>query len=176
MRIGNQVATGVAIQNPFTFYYVQNNDWSSSHSYQFWNKNFTNDPGVTNATTKKTIYSPSPTGFVEPKTAAFNYFSLTSDYTDNLSNFNVIGSFSSGWNFRANTIGGAIFFNALGMRSTEHANRDGELISSNEQCYYWTCGTSDSSLGRCLGFSYFHISPIGKNTRSNGFICRSVKY
>ena len=76
-RISGYQATATAIQNPFTFYYVSNGDWSSSHSYQFWNKNFTAAASVNNTETLKTIYSPSPSGYVEPKTAAYTFLIST---------------------------------------------------------------------------------------------------
>ena len=80
-RIRGAQATSIAIQFPFTFYYVPTNDWSSTHSYQFWNKNFTTAVGINNEETIKTIYSPSPSGFVEPKTAAFTGFTSTGGNT-----------------------------------------------------------------------------------------------
>ena len=95
-RINSFISTGGAIQAPFIFYYVENNDWSESHNYDFWNKNFTGAVGMNNDATLKTIYSPSPSGFVEPKTAAFTGFTSTGGNTTNRGQFNVSGSFNKG--------------------------------------------------------------------------------
>ena len=51
------VAIATAIQCPFTFYNVNGgsgaSDWSTSHNYDYWNKNFTSSVGVNNYETKK---------------------------------------------------------------------------------------------------------------------------
>ena len=63
----------------------------------------------------KTIYSPSPTSYVEPRTAAFTGFTTNGGYTTSISDFNVNSSFNNGWNFycQTNHQGGTIFFSAL---------------------------------------------------------------
>ena len=173
MRVGGYQATSTAIQNPFTFYYVSNNDWSSSHSFQFWNKNFTSDPGITNAATAKTIYSPSPSGFVEPKTAAFTGFTSTGDYTNNSSQFNVSGIWNRGWNFYTNgwKTGNTIFFDALGYRDTYN----GAVVDVGGGGLFWASGASSASLGRYLDFHSGYMNPQGTLYRSFGFSVRPVK-
>jgi hypothetical protein len=176
LRIGNQVATGVAIQNPFTFYYVNNNDWSSSHSYQFWNKNFTNAVWENNEVTLKTIYSTSPSGFVEPKAAAFTGFTSTGSGTTNSSQFNISGSFNKGWNFYTNgwNVGGTIFFNAGGTRDVTNSN--GNILYVGERGKYWTVGaTSTSRAGRLANYSLYYIYPYDAYYRALGHNCWPVK-
>ena len=174
MRISGYQATATAIQNPFTFYYVSDNDWNDSHSYQFWNKNFTSDPGITNAATAKTIYSPSPSGFVEPKTAAFTGFTSTGGNSTNSSQFNVSGSFTKGWNFCTNgwKTGNTIFFDALGYRDTYSA---GAVVVVGGGGYFWASGASSASIGRGFGIYSGYVNPQHAGVRSYGFSIRSVK-
>ena len=176
MRINSYASTGQAIQAPFTFYYVRDNDWSSSHSYQFWNKNFTSDPGITNAATAKTIYSPSPSGFVEPKTAAFTGFTSTGGNTTNSSQFNVSGSFTKGWNFYTNgwKTGSTIFFDALGFRDT-YNGATGAVVGVGGAGFFWASGASSASIGRNLGFLSGIVFPQRTDVRSYGCSVRSVK-
>ena len=174
MRINSYVSTGQAIQNPFTFYYVQNNDWSSSHSYQFWNKNFTSDPGITNAAIAKTIYSPSPSGYVEPKTAAFTGFTSTGGDTSNSSQFNVSGSFNMGFYFYTNRwkTGSTIFFYGLGYRATPNG---GFVVSIGAEGNFWSSGASSTTEGRNLTVNSGYVFPQRSNGRSYGFSVRPVK-
>ena len=176
LRINSYASTGQAIQAPFTFYYVRDNDWSSSHSYQFWNKNFTSDPGITNAATAKTIYSPSPSGFVEPKTAAFTGFTSTGGNTTNSSQFNVSGIWNRGWNFYTNgwKTGSTIFFDGLGLRDT-YNGATGAVVGVGEGGLFWASGASSASYGRYLIFGSGYVYPQGTHLRSCGFSVRSVK-
>ena len=175
LRIGGFQATGTAIQNPFAFYYVNNNDWSSTHSYQFWNKNFTAVASVNNTETVKTIYSPSPSGYVEPKTAAFTGFTSTGGNTKNSSQFNVSGSFTKGWNFYTNgwKTGNTIFFDALGYRDT-YNGATGAVGAVGGAGGFWASGASSASNGRGLYFNSGYVSPQGAGFRSYGFSVRPV--
>ena len=181
MKVSGFQETSTAIQNPFTFYYVQNNDWSSSHSYQFWNKNFTGAVGMNNDETLKTIYSPSPSGFVEPKTAAFTGFTSTGGNTNNVSQFNVSGSFNKGWNLYTNgwKTGDIIFINALlGYRDCYKDNSipEGNIYKANTQNenYYWTVGSSKTTLGYSLAILHKLIFPQNDDYKSYGFNVLSV--
>ena len=167
-RIASQVSTGTAVQSPFTFYNAINNDWSATHNYDYWNIHL---PSTDN-TVIKTIYDPGISGFVTPKSNSYNNFTTNSDYTTNSSQFNVVGNFAKGWYFYSNTSAGKIFFHALGIRDTE--GDDGKLVGVNSRCYYWAAGTDQSNRAACLGFSTSHMSPIGRNIKSSGFIYRPV--
>ena len=179
LRINSYASTGQAIQAPFTFYYVRDNDWSESHNWDYWNKNFTSDPGITNAATAKTIYSPSPSGFVEPKTAAFTGFTSTGANTNNSSQFNVSGSFTKGWNFYTNgwKTGSTIFFDALGLRDTYsgRSSGTGAVVRVGEEVHFWASGASSASFGRLLDFGSGGVDPQIANARSYGFSVRPVK-
>ena len=176
MRINSYASTGQAIQTPFTFYYVNNNDWSSSHSYQFWNKNFTGAVGINNDVTLKTIYSPSPSGFVEPKTAAFTGFTSTGASTQNSSQYNVSGSFNQGYFFYTNgwKTGSTIFFDGLGYRDTYNGGT-GAVVTVGAEGIFWSAGALSTFVGRGLGFGSGYVSSQSTGLRSYGFSVRSVK-
>ena len=175
-RISGAQATATAIQNPFTFYYVNNNDWSSSHSYQFWNKNFTAAASVNNTETLKTIYSPSPSGFVEPKTAAFTGFTSTGGNSTNSSQFNVSGIWNRGWNFYTNgwKTGSTIFFDALGYRDTYNGGT-GAVVTVGVGGVFWSAGASSTSNGRSLYSYSSFVTPQDSGVRSYGFSIKTVK-
>ena len=172
MRISGFQATSTTIQNPFTFYYVQDNDWSSSHSYQFWNKNFTGASGVNNDVTLKTIYSPSPSSYVEPKTAAFTAFTSTGGNTGNGGQFNVSGSWNKGWHFYTNGwyTGNTIFFNALGIRDVfSGRSGTGAIAFINENGDYWAIGSSTTANAHSIVFGTGMVYPQSMDGRSYGF-------
>ena len=174
-RISGYQSTATAIKNPFIFYYVQNDDWSSSHSYQFWNKNFTSATGVVNTTTLKTIYDPAISGFVEPKTAAFTYFTSDGSNTFNASLFNISGGFNKGWNFYTTgwKTGNTIFFGAIGYRDTYSSATGGIMVVNLEVCY-WQAGAASTTYGRYMGLSSSAIFPQHAGNRSYGLSCRPV--
>ena len=176
-KIRTQVSIGTAIQSPFTFY-CNESDWNSSHSYQFWNKNFTAATGVNNTATIKTIYSPSPSGYVEPKTAAFTGFTSTGGNVVNANQFNVNGAWDKGLNFYTNgwKTGGTIFLAALGFRDI-YLNRptaNGEIGGANDSGLYWTAGARTTTFGRFFYFYTGGLYPDNGDYRSAGFTCRSV--
>ncbi len=179
-RVNNFVSTGQAIQAPFTFYYVQDNDWNDSHNFQFWNKNFStdSDPGITNTATAKTIYDPSVSGFALPRTATFTNFTSSGDNTSNSGQFNVSGSFNKGWNFYTNgwRTGSTIFFHSLGFRDTNRGRgATGNLGYSFECGFYWLSGAYSASAGRYLDLSSGWVGPNDSRDRSDGNLVRPTK-
>ena len=175
-RIRGAQATSIAIQFPFTFYYVPTNDWSSTHSYQLWNKNFTTAVGTNNEETIKTIYSPSTSGFVEPKTAAFIGFTSTGGNTTTKSQFNVNGSFTNEWNFYTNgwKTGSSIFFYAAGYRNTYNSG-NGTVMNVGKAGCFWSAGGASTVGGHHLYFNSGYVYPQKANNRSVGASVRSVK-
>ena len=175
LRINSYASTGQAILAPFTLYYVSNNDWSSTHNYDYWNKNFTSAVGVNNDATLKTIYSPSPSGYVEPKTAAFTGFTSTGANTNNSSQFNVSGSFNKGFYFYTNgwKTGSTIFFDGLGYRDTH--NCAGAVVYVGGGGEFWSAGASSTSNGRNLSFRSGLVYPQNTDYCSYGFSVRPVK-
>ena len=180
MRINSYASTGQAIKAPFTFYYVQDNDWNDSHNFQFWNKNFStnSDAGITNTATLKTVYDPSVSGFALPRTAAFTGFTSSGDNTVNIDEFNVSGSFTKGWNFYVNgwRTGSTIFFHALGLRNTYSGSSGiGNVAFVSEMIgREWTSGTYSDSDGRNFGFASKDMGPQHMSPRSRGYVVRSA--
>jgi hypothetical protein len=147
-RTNSQVSTGQAIQNPFTFYYVQNGDWSSSHNWDYWNINFTGSAGHNNTETVKTIYDPSVSGFCLPRTAAFTGFTKNGSNTGNYDDYNVNGLFEGGWNFYTIgwKLGGTIFFHALGFRDTFNGRGGNGSISYVSHTGLYNSSGANSSV------------------------------
>ena len=145
----------MAILHPNIYYFILDASWSAVNSLEYWNKGNTATT-VNNNTVHKTIYSPSPSSFSEPKTAAFTGF--TSSGGNQTSGFNVNGGFNKGWNFycQPNATGGTIYFSALGFRDvvSAHTNTSnaGSLSSVGVIGLYWSAGTSDTP--KAYGMSY----------------------
>ena len=179
MRINSYASTAQAIKAPFTFYYVQDNDWSESHNWDYWNKNFTSAASVDNTVTTKTIYDPSVSGFTLPRTAAFTNFTSSGNNTSNGGEFNVSGSFNKGWNFYVNgwRTGSTVFFHALGFRDTYsgRSSGTGAVAYVGEYGDYWSAGAYSASHGRYLDFISGSVLPQFTNYRSYGFSVRPVK-
>ena len=179
MRINSYASTAQAIKAPFTFYYVRDNDWSESHNWDYWNKNFTSAASVDNTVTVKTIYDPSVSGFTLPRTAAFTNFTSSGNNTSNGGEFNVSGSFNKGWNFYVNgwRTGSTVFFHALGFRDTYsgRSSGTGAVAYVGENGSFWSAGACSASLGRFLGFGSGLVNPQRWDNRSAGHTVRSVK-
>ena len=161
-RVSTLASTSTAIKNPFSFYYINDNGWTTNHKWDFWNINFTNAASVNNTATIKTIYDPSITGFTLPKTAAFTGFTSTGGDTNNSSQYNVNGSYSKGWNFLTGVNNSTIFFESLGIRNvyTGRPKSDGYIISVTERGFYWTSGSYSINFARYLDFANDHITII----------------
>ena len=178
LRINSYASTAQAIKAPFTFYYVRDNDWSESHNWDYWNKNFTSTASVDNTVTTKTIYDPSVSGFTLPRTAAFTGFTSSGYNTTNGGEFNVSGSFNKGWNFYVNgwRTGSTVFFHALGIRDTYsgRSSGTGAVAYVGEAGNYWSAGAYSASDGRILTFDSGGVRPHNWGLRSYGRTVRSV--
>ena len=175
--INSYASTEQAIQNPFSFYFVMDKDWSSTHNYDYWNINFTSGVGVNNVTILKTVYDPSISGFTLPKTAAFTGFTSTGSSSQNANQFNVNGSFDRGWNFYTNgwKTGGLVYFYGLGNREVYGVNY-GKIVYVEKEGFYWSCGTQSDSGGGSLDLGANFVTTLSRgNCRSSGFNCRPVK-
>ena len=175
-RTKSFVSTEGAIQAPFTFYYINEKDWSLSHNWDYWNINFTSAvTSVNNTATIKTIYDPAPLGFTLPKTAAFTAFTKTGEETTNSSYFNVSGTYDKGWNFYTNgwKNGNTIFFATLGYRNT-YSYGNGNISGVWREGYYWAVGASSTSYGRVMDLLSDIILPQRADYRSCGFSARAV--
>ena len=170
------MSTGTAVQSPFTFYYSSNNDWSSSHNYDYWNINFTSAADANNTATIKTIYDPSPTSFTLPKTAAFTGFSTTGGNTSNSSQFNVSGSFNKGWYFLTGVNSGILFLNTFGYRDVwSGRSANGEIRSVCVEGNYLCSGAMSLSAECRLCFTSNYLYVYGGEGKSYGAAIQSVK-
>jgi len=162
--VGDGVATNVAIMHPNIMYV--SNSWSSNNSLEFWNKG-NSVSTYNNNQVYKTIYSPSPTGFVEPKSAIFTGFTYSGANSGSVSGFNVSGSFNKGWNFysQPNSSGTTILFYAFGWRSWN----SGQVGLVNNRGNYWSSGPA-----RDLYFDSGNVWPQYGDLRSYGFTSWSV--
>ena len=174
------VATNVAILHPNIFYFVLDASWSADNKYDFWNKNYT-DATVNNYEVKKTIYSPSPTGYAEPKTAAFIGFTTTRNNSGTASEFNVSGGFNKGWNFycQPKFQGNTIFFSALGFRDVYsgrvNTSNPGAVADVSGSGNDWSAGPSSASTyARNLGFYSGGVRPQNEGYRAFGLAVRSA--
>ena len=148
---------------------INASNWNTS--LELWNKG-NNVTTVNNNTVYKTIYSPSPTGFVEPKTAAYTGFTTTGAWTNNRALFNVSGTFVKGWNFFClpNLSGSTIFFPALGCFSSNNSLLD----KFSTLGFYWTAGRTTTINAQDLDFSSGSVSPQGEYTSTFGLTMLSA--
>ena len=164
------VATNVAILHPNIFYFVIDASWSSYNSLEFWNKGNT-DVTVNNNPVKKTIYSPSPTGFVEPKAMSFSGFTTS----------NIYGVFSNGYNFYSNFNGTGItiFFAALGMRDVYSgrmgiSNAGTITLYGSDGDYRTSDPTAKTTNAYYLHFYLGYVGPHDEFGRADGWATRAV--
>ena len=179
------VTTDKAIQNPHIFHYIQNADWCTNHSNEFWDVG-NSDNGLYDAATHKSVksvYDPSPVGYKTPEPAAWTRFTTynNGDNTSSLDDFNVANnsSFSAdgGWNFftQADGNGNWDLWHALGIRDVySRRTGTGGLFLVGSGGYYWSCGPSSGVDGRYLDFDQSYVGPLNDGFRAYGFSVRPV--
>ncbi len=167
----------MAIQHPNIYYFIIDSNWSSTNNLEYWNKG-NNVTTNNNNQVYKTIYSPSPTYYAEPRTAAFTGF--TTSGGNQTSGFNVSGAFDKGWNFYClpNFTGNTVFFSASGFRSSQHwdANNSTGGVIADFGVYgsFLSAGPSTSAYARFLFFDPGRIYPQNEYARSDGHLIRPV--
>ena len=173
-----QVSTSEAIKQPFTYFFERDNDWSLSHNYDYWNKNFTSGVGLTNTETKKTIFDPSISNYVLPKTSAFTGFTRNGYSTSNTDDYNTNGQFQKGWNFYKNGWhnGETIFFEALGYRDvwTQRSTGIGEVIYVGKRGCYSSVGATGTVYNNYFDFTVERLNTEYDNYRAYGISVRPV--
>lgn len=153
MNSNEAVTTNVAIQHPNIFYYVLDASWSSTNSLEFWNKGNAATT-VNNYPVYKTIFSPSPTGYVEPRTAAFTGLTLS----------NINGTFNNGYSFfcNPNRTGVTIFFPILGIRDAYSGRVNnstaGYISLTDSHALYHSAGPSTNAYYCHIFMSYNNYS------------------
>ena len=169
----------MAILHPNIFYFILDSNWSSTNNLEYWNKGNIATT-VNNNIVYKTIYSPSPTGYKEPITAAFTGFTTTGIRSTDLSQINVSGSFNNGYNIycQPNFTGGTVFFPVIAYRdilSSRVNNTTAGTVGANYG-NYWTAGPSNRVAGHRyhLGFSSGNMIPTNDSGGAIRFNLRSV--
>ena len=151
---------------------MRDNDWSESHNWDYWNKNFTTAVGMNNDATVKTIYDPSISGFTLPKTAAFTGFTQNGENTVTYDLFNVSGNFIKGWSFYIEgwKIGETILCPALGIRDTDSGRSTGigAIAFVFERGCIWLSGANSVPYSRYLYTDPGNIYPQYWGYRSYG--------
>ena len=164
-----------AIQNPgifFTRYDSSSNTWCNlAWHNNFWNAAITasGDLGDNQASAIKTIYDPSPVGYMLPAGRAFTGFTTTGDNTSDSSQFNVVGSWANGWNMKkksTDTVGN--YYPASGYRAYD----SGGLTGVGSDGGYWSFAPGSQALARYLSFDSGYVGPLDYYYRSGGFSVR----
>ncbi len=132
----------------------------SNVSLELWNRGNTVTT-VYNNIIHKTIYSSSPSNYLEPKSAAYTGCTAS-------------GTYNNGWNLYCspNSQGSTVFFAALGNR-TPNAGTIVD-IGSGGGGFYWLAGPNDASHAYYMDFRSNYVYTNYINTRAYGFSLRST--
>ena len=168
------VAAAIKAPNKFFLYDSDNNnDWQSDEAKRFnhWDAACT-AAGASDNEVVKTVYDPSPVGFKVPNGRVFTGFTTTGGNTSTAEEFNVVGSFSAGWKFKANdedTDGQ--FFPASGYRD----NSSGGLSYVSSRGYYWSSAARSAANAYGVYFDSGSVYPLNYKYRAYGFSVRPVR-
>lgn len=154
------------ITNPNTFCtneqmeYTYSNLWSANNTVYTVNDN----PVV------KTIYDPSPVGYKLPPSNAFTGFTTTGQHATTLSQFNVSGAWSNGWNFHCGLYhtGTTVFFPASGWRDYFSAAPSFVSLYS----VFWSAVSFSAAAGWNLAIGSSAVNPMSAGSRGGGFVVR----
>ncbi len=109
---------GDAIQNPNILYSGDGADWCSAIYYNLWSAKYNDVTKVHIDEHVKTVYDPSPVGYVVPQSSYFTGFTTTGEESKTVDEINALGSFARGWNFYCGLegTGSTIHIPAVGIR------------------------------------------------------------
>ncbi len=185
-----KVSLATAIQNPNVFYVISgtSNDWCSTHYENLWNTVKTGTLHFPNST--KTVYDPSPAGYVLPPNGAISGFTRDGETQESVnSHFGDINtcyisndefSMYKGWMFYCRGMngktthdpsGGLLFFPALGARANTH----GGVSSLHYYVYYWSSTHAGQDSAGYLRANSTSVATKATNDRANGFSVRPVR-
>lgn len=188
-----QVSVEQGILNPGVFYVCDqtinpiNSDWSDSHYYNLWTGRKTLEEGQhsdMDADIIKTVYDPSPVGYMVPSDKAYTGFTTTGGTAKERTQWNMPDpnqperfgrTFYTklGPGHTVNTGGPVICMETAGYRRAS----DGKDGSIGSQCYYWTSCTSSTSHAFTFRFTAgvsAQMIPMNTNERAIGFSVRPV--
>ena len=179
------------IKHPDEYYYNANSPydwrynseggnylWGNPYGYNYAATVPYSADGVTESTVflpHKSIYDPCPVGYMVPPIDTWTRFTTTGQNSNVPADFNVSGTFGSGWNFyyNANQVE-YTWYPACGGRSYENGNINDTGVCGN----YWNSSSygsesNNSSYATLAGTYVNHLNNSG--VRSLGFSIRCVK-
>ena len=169
-----------SIKMPHKFFLEYDNskyNWNNLPWFNnFWNAALTASSELADnqMTAIKTIYDPSPVGFMLPGPRAWTGFTTTGSNTSTAGEFNVVGSSSDGWNFKRNSA------DAVGTKYCASGCRyrtSGGLNNVGSSGYFWSFAPNSQTNARNLDFSSGYVSPLDIGGRASGFSVRpSIEY
>ncbi len=165
---------GAAIKNPNAFFLQDGetyyNWFTGGSKYNLWNAAINSAGASDNQDTAiKTVYDPCPVGFMIPAGRAFTGFTTTGAYTTDVTQFNKVGDFARGWNFKRKSDDAVgVFFPASGYRN----RASGGLGNVGGSGFYWSFASGSQADAYSLGFSSGGVSPLDGNYRAYGFAVR----
>ncbi len=176
-KFSTKVALNVAIKNP-NIKYGWSDKWCSTNYYNLWSVNNSSyGTGVIHISDHiKSVYDPSPVGYIVPPISAFSGFTTTGS-TEYLTNgtVNVAGDFDYGFNFYCALNGESgdetIFFPAMGYRS-------GNIDLPNlvgRYAYFCSASRYSSTQNYELSFEYRLVYPAIYNNLQAAVSVRPVR-
>ena len=171
----------------------KNTDWCITHYNNLWSANNTSDIESKNFDNNivKTIYDPSPVGFMVPPPDAFSSFTNTTGDTEkDPTHFNVKGVWDNGWDFYTQgwQTGPTLWFPAEGHRDIEddnpgliHQNVDVNQGVKNRDLDDYAQGSNWCAIpfnykdGKCLTYRSNAVLKGDNTNRTEGNAVRCVK-
>lgn len=153
---GANYSIGTGIQTPNTYYrYNENSWWFGGYIYEnVWSVNNTlrgfNDHNVV-----KSIYDPSPIGCKIPPSNAFTGFTTTGKNSSKHSEWNVVGEWNFGWDFRTSDKKHPVIY----CPSTGYRNNH-NLEASKDLSYFWTACPDEIARACHPTFRPTMVNPI----------------
>lgn len=163
------------ILNPDLFY--ANNpitDWDNNFSYgNMWSATNTTY-GINDAKVVKTVYDPSPVGFVVPASNAYSGFTTTGVKASDVNSFNLMDNnktWKNGWHFKAEK-GQSIFFPQTGWIGSNNS-----VLYLDPVGYYWVAvPTSSHQTAYSLRIASNQVDPAATIfQKANAFAVRPMK-
>lgn len=172
-----RVSLADAIKHPEVFYNHGSHisyDWCSDSGfyYNLWSGGYCDAGFIEQNVVSKTVYDPSPRGYMMPASNAFSGFTSDGRYQSSIyGDCRVDGPWNKGWNFRTGDGENTIFFPAAG----ERAGSSGERKNVGDYGNYWSAVPVDTDNGHSLYFHSGFVSPANGSNRSDGLSVRPVK-
>ena len=169
------VSFGTSIQTPYIYYKQASSgflNWSLENYNNLWSAESNTTSTFVYNTGVKTIYDPSPVGFMVAPIGAWSGFTSTGTTSSTPSQFNVKGTFDYGWNFYClpGKKGDTVFFPATGYRLVGN----GAAAYLGDSGAYWASTASELTGGYVQSISSGTVS-VSRLTRSAAVPVRPVR-